>query len=90
MAIQCGKASGSLISFRVLDLTDGMESVCGKLLADLGADVVKVEKPGGDSYRKAPPFYKDRYGKERSLGWCFFNANKRCITLDISTDIVPP
>ena len=44
--------TGLLESFRVLDLTDHKGFFCGKILADLGADVIKVEKPGGDPARR--------------------------------------
>ncbi len=71
--------------YRVLDLTDDRGSLCGKILAELGADVVKVEKPGGDVSRNIGPFYKDIPHPERSLSWFAFNLNKRSITLNIET-----
>lgn len=71
-------------AFRVLDLTDEKGYLCGKILADLGADVVKVEPPGGDSSRDIGPFYKDDPHRERSLHWLAYNANKRGITLDLN------
>ena len=47
--LELGIDMASLLdSFRVLDLTDEKGFFCGKILADLGADVVKIEKPGGD------------------------------------------
>jgi crotonobetainyl-CoA:carnitine CoA-transferase CaiB-like acyl-CoA transferase len=55
------------------------------MLADLGADVIKIEKPGGDAARDIGPFYHDSPQPERSLHWFTFNANKRGITLDIQT-----
>ena len=59
---------------------------CGKLMADMGADVIKVEPPGGDSMRRIGPFLGQAQGhKERSLHWLHFNTNKRSITLDINT-----
>ena len=60
--------------------------LCGKMLADLGADVVQVEPPGGSAARRVGPFYKDEPGTERSLFWWAYCANKRGITLDIATD----
>lgn len=48
-----------LRGFRVLDLTDEKGFLCGKILADLGADVIKVEKPGGDPSRRMGPFWHD-------------------------------
>jgi crotonobetainyl-CoA:carnitine CoA-transferase CaiB-like acyl-CoA transferase len=71
--------------YRALDLTDEKGSLCGKLLADLGADVIKVETPGGDPSRKIGPFWHDMPHLEKSLNWFAFNANKRGITLDIET-----
>ncbi len=72
--------------YRVLDLTDRRGFLCGKTLADLGADVIKLEKPGGDPDRSLPPFFRDEPDPEKSLYWFAFNANKRGITLDIETE----
>ncbi|MDO8491722.1 MAG: CoA transferase [Dehalococcoidia bacterium] len=74
-----------LSSFRVLDLTDENGFLCGKMLADMGADAIKVERPGGDPSRRLGPFYHDTPHPEKSLFWFAFNANKRGITLDIET-----
>jgi crotonobetainyl-CoA:carnitine CoA-transferase CaiB-like acyl-CoA transferase len=74
-----------LAPFRVLDLTDEKGFLCGKILADLGADVVKVEPPGGDPSRDIGPFYHDSPDRQMSLYWFAYNANKRGITLDIKT-----
>ncbi len=68
---------------RVLDVADGWGAHCGRILADLGADVVKVEPPSGDPARRSPPFLEDRPGADRSLWWIALNANKRGITLDV-------
>ena len=76
---------GFLSSYRILDLTDGQGFICGKLLGDLGADVIKIEKPGGDPTRNIGPFYHDIPDPEKSLYWYAFNASKRGITLDIET-----
>lgn len=76
---------GMLGPYRVLDLTDEKGWICGKLLGDLGADVIKVEKPGGDPDRSIGPFYHDELNRERSLYWFSYNTNKRGITLDIDT-----
>jgi len=77
--------SGILARYRVLDLTDEKGFLCGKILGDLGADVIKVEKPGGDPARRIGPFYHDIPDPERSLYWFAYNNNKRSITLDIET-----
>jgi crotonobetainyl-CoA:carnitine CoA-transferase CaiB-like acyl-CoA transferase len=70
---------------RALDLTDEKGFLCGRILADLGVDVIKVEKPGGDASRGVGPFWKDIPHHERSLYWFAYNAGKRGITLDIAT-----
>jgi crotonobetainyl-CoA:carnitine CoA-transferase CaiB-like acyl-CoA transferase len=59
---------------------------CAKLLADLGAEVIKAEAPGlGDEARRREPFAEDRPGIERSGLFAYLNANKRSITLDPHT-----
>jgi crotonobetainyl-CoA:carnitine CoA-transferase CaiB-like acyl-CoA transferase len=76
---------GLLAPYRVLDLTDSRGLLCGKMLADMGADVVQVEPPSGSDGRRIGPFYKDEPGVERSLFWWASCANKRGVTLDCST-----
>ncbi|MGY1551342.1 CaiB/BaiF CoA transferase family protein [Microbacterium sp. A588] len=71
---------------RVLDLSDEMGFVCGKILAELGAEVIKVERPGGDPARFLPPFRGDEPGVENSLYWRAFNAGKRSIVLDLDDE----
>ena len=71
---------------RVLDLTDEKGLICGKQLGDMGADVIKIEKPGGDPARNLGPFYEDEIDPEKSLHWFAFNLNKRGVTLDIETE----
>ena len=71
--------------YRVLDLTDDRGAFCGKIMAELGADVVKVERPGGDPSRNVGPFFHDIPDPEKSLSWFAFNQNKRGITLNIET-----
>jgi crotonobetainyl-CoA:carnitine CoA-transferase CaiB-like acyl-CoA transferase len=72
----------ALQPYRVLDLTGAIGWVCGKLLADLGADVIKVEPPAGDPDRRRGPFYHNTPHPERSLAWFAHNTNKRGITLN--------
>ncbi|HXR24771.1 MAG TPA: CoA transferase, partial [Candidatus Binataceae bacterium] len=60
-------AAELLKGFRMLDLTDDKGALCGKIFADLGADVIKVEPPGGCPTRLIPPFLEDRAGPDRSL-----------------------
>ena len=74
-----------LSCYRVLDLTNAKGFLCGKALGDFGADVIKIEKPGGEPDRNMEPFYHDIAIPEKSLYWFAFNANKRSITLDIET-----
>ncbi|MFC1964248.1 CaiB/BaiF CoA transferase family protein [Chloroflexota bacterium] len=69
--------------YRVLDLADEKGMFCGQILAGLGADVIKVEKPGGDRTRNIGPFYHNIPHPEKSLYWFFHNLNKRGITLEL-------
>jgi len=72
-----------LSCYRVLDLTNERGFICGRALSDLGADVIKIERPGGDPARSIGPYYRDTVHPEKSLYWFAFNGNKRSITLDI-------
>lgn len=74
-----------LSPYRVLDLTNELGFLCGKILGDLGADVIKIEPPGGDPARNVGPFYRDIHDPEKSLYWFAYNNNKRGITLNIET-----
>jgi benzylsuccinate CoA-transferase BbsE subunit len=72
--------------YRVLDLTDEKGLICGKTLGDLGADVIKIEPPGGHECRDLGPFYRDLPSGEESLYWFAYNANKRSITLNLESE----
>ncbi|MDO8567289.1 MAG: CoA transferase [Dehalococcoidales bacterium] len=74
-----------LNKYRVLDLTDEKGMFCGKILADLGAEVIKVERPGGDLARNIGPFYHDEPDREMSLFWLAYNSSKKGITLNLET-----
>ena len=73
-----------LPGYRVLDLTSSIGAFCGKLLRDLGMDVIKVEPPGGDPLRSEPPFAKGCLHREGSLRFAYLNAGKRSVSLDIA------
>jgi crotonobetainyl-CoA:carnitine CoA-transferase CaiB-like acyl-CoA transferase len=77
---------GALTGYRVLELGDAKTAYCTKLLADLGAEVIKVESPQGDPTRGLPPFAEDIPHLERSLPFIFRNANKLGITLNPQTE----
>lgn len=82
-----GEAAETLLGpLKVLDLTNERGYLCGKILANLGADVIKVEKPGGDSGRRIGPFYHDIPHPERSLYWAAYNTNKKSMTLNLKTE----
>ncbi|MDA1128280.1 MAG: CoA transferase [Chloroflexi bacterium] len=77
--------AGPLAGLRVLELTGETAQFCGKLMADLGADVIKVEPPGGQETRNIGPFMNDQTHPERSLHFWHYNTSKRGVTLDITT-----
>jgi crotonobetainyl-CoA:carnitine CoA-transferase CaiB-like acyl-CoA transferase len=75
-----------LSPYRVIDLTSEGGLLCGQLLADLGADVIQVEPPGGSSARSYGPWWKDEPGPERSLFWWAYARNKRSVVLDVESE----
>ena len=78
--------AGAYAGLRVLELADETGQWCGKLMADFGADVIKVEPPGGETARTVGPFYKDVPDPDRSLSFWHYNTSKRGITLDLETE----
>ena len=77
----------SLLSgYRVLDLSSSMGAFCGKLLRDLGMDVIKVEPREGDATRHEAPFAKGHTDREGSLRFAYLNAGKRSITVNIAAE----
>ena len=96
MAESAGRALGG---HRVLDLTSGSGAYCGKLLVDLGADVIKIEPPDGDPARRRPPWLPAATGvtvgsststrsegtseARRSLPFVYANTGKRSLALDL-------
>ena len=77
---------GPLAGLRILDLTEERGLYAGKVLADLGADVVLLEKPEGSRARSIGPFKGDNPGIENSLYFLNFNTNKRGITLNLDAE----
>ena len=75
--------TGALSHLRVVDLTDLRGALAGRMLADLGADVVKIEPPGGDPERLTPPFAGDVVAPDRSLPFLFRNLGKRGAVIDL-------
>jgi len=74
-----------LDSYRVLDLTDERGLLAGRILSDLGADVVAVEPPGGSTARSCGPF-QEADGESRSLLWDTYAAGKRGVAADLDTE----
>src|SRR3954451_17432127 len=75
----------ALKGIRILEIGDQFTQFAGKLLADLGAEVIKVEPKEGVPSRKICPFYKDIPDKNGSLYFWNYNTSKKSITLDITT-----
>jgi crotonobetainyl-CoA:carnitine CoA-transferase CaiB-like acyl-CoA transferase len=59
--------------------------VAGRVLADLGADVIKIEPPGGEAARTAAPWFRSDSGERHGLAFLAFNLNKRSVTVDTGT-----
>ena len=76
-------AEAFLSPYRILDLCNERGAFGTKLLADMGADVIKVEPPGGDRQRRRGPFFGDQPHREKSLPFLYFNTSKRSITLNL-------
>lgn len=79
------KATGPLGGLRVLEISDEKIQYCGKLFADLGADVIKIEPPGGDPARRIGPFWNNDPHLERSIHFWYYNTSKWSITLNLET-----
>ncbi|MCX5994353.1 MAG: CoA transferase [Chloroflexi bacterium] len=74
--------SAPLSGIRILDLAEDSAGFCSRLLADMGAEVVKVEPPGGCPSRQTGPFVNDQPGADGSLSFWYHNLGKNSITLD--------
>src|SRR5450432_3020128 len=72
----------ALSGIRVLDLADNAVAYASRLLADLGAEVIRIEPPQGSALRRAAPLAATQGGVE-SCAHAFWNANKKAITLDL-------
>src|SRR3954447_12189733 len=75
--------AGPLEGLRVIELSHEACAWAGKLLADLGADAIVVEPPGGSRQRQTGPWLEDEPGTERSLWWWLYNTNKQSVVLDL-------
>ena len=76
---------GALAGLRVVELAREPLALAGKLLGDMGADVILVEPPGGDPSRHYPPFLDDVAGEDRSLYWWHYHTSKRSVVLDLDS-----
>lgn len=72
-----------LDGLRVIELTSERCALAGKLLADMGADVIVVEPPGGSPMRAYEPFAGDQPDPEGALWWWHYNTSKRSVVLDL-------
>lgn len=77
---------GPLAGLCVLELADEKGQFCGKLMGDLGADVIKIEPPDGAATRRVGPFLDDTPHPDRSLSFWHYNTSKRGITLNLETE----
>src|SRR5438094_1044167 len=75
-----------LKDYRALDLTGLSGQLCGRILADLGMEVIKIEPPGGDLVRRLPPFIKSPEGKQLSTTFAHLNAGKASKVLDLANE----
>lgn len=75
-----------LSGLRVIELASDRAAWAGKLMGDLGADVIVVEPPGGHVSRSYGPFLDDKEGTDRCLWWWNYNTSKRSVVLDLQSD----
>ena len=78
--------NGPLSGIRILDLADQKAGFCTKLLADMGARVIKVETPGGDASRNIGPFVRRTSQSKTSLSFFYNNTNKLGLTLNLECE----
>jgi crotonobetainyl-CoA:carnitine CoA-transferase CaiB-like acyl-CoA transferase len=80
------RGPGMLENLRVLEVADETAEYCGLVLAGLGADVLKIEPPGGAPTRRIGPFLDDRHDSEGSLHFWSYNRGKRSLIFDPKLD----
>jgi crotonobetainyl-CoA:carnitine CoA-transferase CaiB-like acyl-CoA transferase len=83
MSDDSNPSTGALRGLRVLDLTGRMGGYCGLLLANLGAQVILIETPGGDRLRGEGPFKNDAPNRETSLAFAAYHTNKHGLVLNL-------
>ncbi|MDE0745490.1 MAG: CoA transferase, partial [SAR202 cluster bacterium] len=76
----------TLLPYTILDLSEGGHNLCGRLLGDMGAKVIRIEPPGGSLTRLRGPFTPDSNGNDKSLYWAAYNSNKKGISLSLDTE----
>jgi benzylsuccinate CoA-transferase BbsE subunit len=79
-------APAFLKGYRALDLTTVSGQLCGRIFADLGMEVIKIEPPGGDPVRNLPPFIQSANGKQLSTTFAHLNAGKASKALDLDKE----
>lgn len=78
------ETTGPLAGFRVVDLSDARGAMCGRVLADLGAEVIRVEPPGGSTMRKLPPFAGPTDPEAgTSLFWLSVSLGTKSVVVDL-------
>jgi crotonobetainyl-CoA:carnitine CoA-transferase CaiB-like acyl-CoA transferase len=82
------RGAAALDGVRVVEVTDETADYCGRLLAGLGADVVKAEPPGGSPARRIGPFLDDEPGEDRSLAFWADNVGKRSVVVGDDAGII--
>jgi crotonobetainyl-CoA:carnitine CoA-transferase CaiB-like acyl-CoA transferase len=86
MSGEAANPPGALEGVRVIEIAHERACFAGKLLADMGADVIVVEPPAGSVTRQYEPFVDDQPDPERSLYWWHYNTSKRGVSLDLGSE----